>query len=177
MADRNRRQKHVERARIVLLSAEGVGTLSIMRQVGCAKATVWRWQERFMAEGVDGLLRDKSRPPGKAPLAKAVVERVVGLTLGEPPGEATHWTGRAMAKAAGISLRSVQRIWAAHGLQPHRKRQLKRGVFPSVVALQEAIHLFVATHNRDPKPFVWQADPKAIIAAAKRGYQALDSIH
>jgi transposase len=57
------------------------------------------------------------------------------------------------------------------------KRQLKRGAFPSVVALQEAIHRFVATHNRDPKPFVWKADPKAIIAAAKRGYQALDSIH
>jgi transposase len=118
VADRNRRQKHVERARIVLLSANGVGTLSIMRQVGCAKATVWRWQARFMAAGVDGLLRDKSRPPGKAPLAAAVVERVVELTLGEPPGEATHWTGRAMAEAAGISLRSVQRIWRAHGLQP-----------------------------------------------------------
>ena len=57
------------------------------------------------------------------------------------------------------------------------KRQLKRGVFPSVVALHEAINLFLATHNRHPKPFVWQADPKAIIGAAKRGYQALDSIH
>ena len=73
VADRNGRQKHVERARIVLLSADGLGTLSIMRRVGCAKATVWRWQERFMVEGVDGLLRDKSRPPGKAPLPKAVV--------------------------------------------------------------------------------------------------------
>jgi transposase len=57
------------------------------------------------------------------------------------------------------------------------KRQLKRGVFPSVVALQDAIDGFVAAHNRAPKPFVWKADPKAIIAAAKRGYQALDSIH
>ena len=93
VADRNRRQKHVERARIVLLTADGVGTLSIMRQVGCAKATVWRWQERFMAAGVDGLLQDKSRPPGKAALPQAVVERVVDLTLGEPPGEATHWSG------------------------------------------------------------------------------------
>jgi hypothetical protein len=50
-------------------------------------------------------------------------------------------------------------------------------VFPSVVALLEAIKRFVVAHNRDPKPFVWQADPKAIIAAAKRGYQTLDSIH
>jgi hypothetical protein len=90
VADRNLRQKHIERARIVLLTGDGVATLSIMRQVGCAKATVWRWQERFMEAGVDGLLQDKSRPPGKTPLAKAVVERVVDLTLGEPPGETTH---------------------------------------------------------------------------------------
>ena len=117
VADRNRRQKHVERARIVLLTADGVGTLSIMRQVGCAKATVWRWQERFMAAGVDGLLQDKSRPPGKAALPQAVVERVVDLTLGEPPGEATHWSGRAMAAVAGVALRSVQRVGAAHGAQ------------------------------------------------------------
>ena len=103
VADRNCRQKHVERGRIVLLTSDGVGTLSIMRQVGCAKATVWRWQERFATEGVAGLLRDKSRPPGKTPLPKAVVERVVERTLGAPPGEATHWTGRAMAAASGVS--------------------------------------------------------------------------
>ena len=47
------------------------------------------------------------------------------MTLTDPPGEATHWTGRAMAKVAGISLRSAQRIWAAHGLKPHRVRQFK----------------------------------------------------
>jgi transposase len=57
------------------------------------------------------------------------------------------------------------------------KRRPKRGMFPSVVALQEAILQFVATHSREPRPFVWKTDPKAIIAAAKRGYQALDSIH
>ena len=120
MADRNRRQKNVERARIVLLSANGVGTLSIMRQVGCAKATVWRWQARFMAAGVDGLLRDKSRPPGKAPLPEAVVERVIAFTLAEPPGEATHWTVRAMAEVSGVSPAKVHGIWQEAGLAPHR---------------------------------------------------------
>jgi hypothetical protein len=164
VADRNRRQKHVERARIVLLSADGAGTLSVMRQVGCAKATVWRWQERFMAVGVDGLLRDKSRPPGKAPLAAAVVERVIELTLGAPPGEATHWTGRAMAKAAGISLRSVQRIWAAHGLQPHRIRTFKLPKDPEFVAkLRDIVGLYVdpPAHSLvlsvDEKSHVWMA--------------------
>jgi homeodomain-containing protein len=59
---------------------------------------VWRWQERFMSEGVDGLLRDKTRPARIARLTDDVDERIVALTLGEPPGETTHWTGRVMAK-------------------------------------------------------------------------------
>src|SRR3954468_18806040 len=113
VADRNALQKHVWRSRIVLMSAGGVGTNGIMDRVGASKTTVWRWQERFMAEGVDGLLRDKTRPPGTPPLGGEVAERVVALALGEPPGETTHWTGRLMAKAAGISLTSVQRIWRA----------------------------------------------------------------
>jgi transposase len=166
VADRNRRQKHVERARIVLLSADGVGTLAIMRAVGCAKATVWRWQGRFMAEGVDGLLRDQSRPPGKAPLAAAVVKRVVDLTLGEPAGEATHWTGRAMAKAVGISLRAVQRIWRAHGLQPHRIKTFKLSKDPEFAAkLRDIVGLYV-----DPPAhsLVLSVDEKSQIQALDR---------
>ena len=121
----NSPQKHVWRARIVLLSASGLGTMAIQRQIGKGKPTVWRWQARFMAEGIDGLLHDATRPGRKKPLPPATIERVVATTLTEPPGEATHWTGRAMAKAAGISLRSVQRIWAAHRLKPHRVRHLQ----------------------------------------------------
>jgi hypothetical protein len=75
-------------------------------------------------EGVDGLLRDMT-PPGKAPLAAEAVKRIVDLTLAEPPVEMTHWTGRAMAEAAGVRLRSVQRIWAVHGLAPHRAHRFK----------------------------------------------------
>lgn len=66
--DRNARQKHVWRAQIVLLSADGVGTVEIMRQTGKSKPCVWRWQERFAQEGVEGLLRDKTRPSRIAPL-------------------------------------------------------------------------------------------------------------
>jgi hypothetical protein len=87
--------------------------VEIMRRSGLSKPVVWRWQERFMREGVDGLLRDKTRPPGKAPLDAKIVKRIVDLTLADPPGETTHWTGRAMADAAGVSLRSVQRVWMA----------------------------------------------------------------
>ena len=116
--DRNAPQKHVWRAKIVLLTSDGVGTNEIMRQTGTSKTCLWRWQERFIEEGVDGLFRDKTRPSRIPRLGGEAAERVVALTLGEPPGETTHWTGVLMAKAAGLSVSSVQRIWRKHGLQP-----------------------------------------------------------
>ncbi len=140
----NSPQKHVWRARIVLLSAAGVGTLAIQRQTGKAKPTIWRWQARFMAEGVDGLLHDATRPGRKKPLPAATIERVVEMTLAEPPGETTHWTGRAMAEAAGISHRSVQRIWSAHGLKPHRVRTFKLSNDARFAAkLQDVVGLYL----------------------------------
>ena len=75
----NSPQTHVWRARIVLLSAEGVGTMAIQRRTGKGKPTIWRWQARFMTGGVDGLLHDATRPCGKPPLRPAAVERVVTL--------------------------------------------------------------------------------------------------
>src|SRR6266851_1361746 len=79
VASGNSSQKHVWRARIVLLSAAGIGTMAIQRQTGKGKPTIWRWQERFMTEGVEGLLHDATRPGGKPPLSAAAVERVVEL--------------------------------------------------------------------------------------------------
>jgi hypothetical protein len=70
VAARNSPQKHVWRARIVLLAADGVGSAEIMRTAGVSKTAVWRWQERFMLEGVNGLLRDKTRPSRIAPLGR-----------------------------------------------------------------------------------------------------------
>jgi hypothetical protein len=94
VSDRNAPQKHVWRAQIILATAESCGTTEIMRRSGRAKPVVWRWQERFMQEGVAGLTRDKTRKPGKPPLPPATVQRVIDLALGPPPGQATHWTGR-----------------------------------------------------------------------------------
>ena len=108
-------QKQVWRARIILLTDDGLGTVAIMAATGKSKTCVWRWQERYMAEGVDGLLRDKTRPPGIAPLENELVEKVVTLTLEPPAQEATHWTVRAMAKAVGIAASSVVKIWHDHG--------------------------------------------------------------
>ena len=142
--DRNAPQKHVWRARIVLLSAEGAGTNAIMRETGKSKTCVWRWQERFAAEGFEGLLRDKTRRSRVPKLDPSIAERVVALTMEAPPGEATHWTGAAMAKAVGVSVSSVQRIWRAHGLQPHRIRQFKLSTDPEFVdKLRDIVGLYV----------------------------------
>jgi transposase len=139
VSDRNSPQKHVWRAEIVLLTAKGCGTSEIMRRTGKAKTAVWRWQERFMQAGVDGLLRDKTRPSRIPPLAPEVAERVVVLTLGDPPGETTHWTAAAMAKASGISASAVRRIWRSHGLQPHRVRRFKLSNDPEFAAKLRSI--------------------------------------
>ncbi len=138
-ADRNASQTHVWRARIVPLSADGVGTNAIMAATGTAKTTVRRWQDRFMTQGVDGLLRDKTRPPAKAPVPGEHAARVVEMTLKPPPHEATHWTGRAMAKAAGLAVSTVQRIWKAHGLAPHRWRRFKLSDDPAFAGKLHAV--------------------------------------
>ena len=65
VADRNRLHKHVQRARIILCSDERLPVLEVARRVGVSRPAVWRWQQRFAEEGVEGLLRDKTRPPGK----------------------------------------------------------------------------------------------------------------
>jgi transposase len=75
VADGSTAQKHVWRARIILATADGCGTSEIMRRSGKSKPVVWRWQARFMAEGVEGLTRDKTRKPGKRPLPAATVQR------------------------------------------------------------------------------------------------------
>jgi transposase len=142
--NRNAPQKHVWRAEIVLLTGAGLGTNEIMRRTAKSKTCVWRWQERFMAEGFDGLLHDKTRPSRIAPLGAEVAERVVALTLTDPPAETTHWTAAMMAEACAISPSSVQRIWRSHGLQPHRVQHFKLSTDPKFVdKLRDVVGLYV----------------------------------
>ena len=162
--DRRRAVKHVQRAQIVLLSADRLSVLEIARRVGISRPMVWRWQQRFAEEGLDGLLRDKTRPPGIPPVPQARVHAVVERTLRGPPSAATHWTGRAMAKAMGLSLRTIQRIWAAHKLQPHRIRTFKRSTDPDFAAkLDDVVGLYMNPPRHavvvsiDEKSHVWMA--------------------
>ena len=166
VANRNSPQKHVWRAKIVLLTADGQGTAEIMQATGKAKTVIWRWQERFREEGAAGLWRDKTRRSRIPPLSPEVAKRVVALTLAGPPPAASHWSGSAMAKAAGVSVSSVQRIWRAHGLQPHRVRQFKLSNDPQFAAkLHEIVGLYV-----DPPDhaIVLSVDEKSQIQALDR---------
>jgi transposase len=169
--DRGAPQKHVWRAKIILATADGCGTAEIMRRSGKAKPVVWRWQERFMKEGVDGLLRDKTRKPGKRPLSATTVQKVVDLVTSPPPGETTHWSGRMLAKAAGISLRSVQRILEAHQLEPHRVRAFKLSNDPKFAEkLRDIVGLYV---NPPAHAVVLSVDEKSQIQALDRSQPGL----
>jgi transposase len=166
VSDRSAQQKHVWRAKIILATADGCGTSEIMRRSGKAKPVVWTWQARFMAEGVEGLTRDKTRKPGKKPLPAATVQRVLDLALSPPPGEATHWTGRMLAKASGVSLRSVQRILEANQLAPHRVRTFKLSNDPAFAdKLKDIVGLYI-----DPPDHavVLSVDEKSQIQALDR---------
>src|SRR6185312_1483377 len=102
--DRGRPLKHVQRARIVMHSADRLPALEVARRAEVSRPAVWRWQRHYAEGGVERLLREGSRKPGKPPVPLPVVAKVVALTCTEPPGEVTHWTGRAMAQAVGLSL-------------------------------------------------------------------------
>src|SRR5438132_12422424 len=142
--DRNSPQKHVWRPRIIVLTADGNGTSALTRAVGKGKTVVWRWQERFMHEGIEGLTRDKTRPSRIPPLPAETVDRVVVLTNQAPPHEATHWSAPAMAKTVGISPSSVRRIWIGQGLQPHRVRSFKMSNDPRFAdKLKDVVGLYV----------------------------------
>src|SRR6202162_5127155 len=88
VADRNRPLKHVQRARIVLYSADRLPVREVARRASVSRPAVWRWQARYAEQGVDGLLRDRTRKPGRAPLSAKVVAKVMDLTCSEPPGHA-----------------------------------------------------------------------------------------
>jgi transposase len=127
---------------------------------------VWRWQRHYAEGGVDRLLREGSRKPGKPPTPTAIVAKVLALTCAEPPGEVTHWTGRAMAQAVDLSLRTVQRTWETHNLQPHRWRTFKRSKDP---AFAEKVEDIVGLYMSPPHhAVVLSIDEKSQIQALDR---------
>src|SRR5712691_7526733 len=165
-ADGNERQKIVKRARIVLLTAQGHGVMAIMRAVGVSKTTVWRWQDYFVEAGIAGLIKGRSKPPGKKPIADAIKLKIIEKTVKEHPANATHWSVRMMAEEMGISHTSVQRIWNAHGLKPHLVRTFKASNDPDFAKkVEDIVGLYL-----DPpeKALVLAVDEKSQIQALDR---------
>src|ERR1700704_1571312 len=166
IADGNTPQKIVKRARIILMTADGHGVMAIMREVGVSKTTVWRWQEYFAEAGVEGLVKGRSKPPGRKPISAAIKLKIVEKTVKERPANATHWSVRTMAKEMGVSHTSVQRIWAEHGLKPHKVKSFKVSNDPEFAKkVEDIVGLYL-----DPpeKALVLSIDEKSQIQALDR---------
>lgn len=164
--DRNTPQKVVWRARIVLLAGAGLQAIMIAAAVGKSALTVRRWRRRYLAKGVDGLLRDATRPSRVKPLSAEKIRQVVHMTLHEKPPNATHWSVRSMAAAAGISPSSVQRIWRAHGLKPHLVQTFKVSRDKNFAAkVADVVGLYL---NPPDKALVLCVDEKSQIQALDR---------
>jgi transposase len=161
--DRNTPQKVVWRARIVLLASDGLTAEGIAAAVGKSLLTVRRWRRRYVVKGTDGLLKDATRPSRIKPLTPEKIKQVVHMTLHEKPPNATHWSVRSMAAAAGVSYSSVQRIWRAHELKPHLVKTFKvsrdKNFTPKV---EDVVGLYL---NPPDKALVLCVDEKSQIQA------------
>jgi len=166
LTNRNTARKLAWRAGIVLATADGEGTVEIMRRTGMSKPTVWRWQERYLDAGVPGLKRDKTRPSRVPPLPRDVRLKVIAKTVQETPPNATHWSRATMAEAVGISPSSVGRIWADAGLKPHLVRRFKVSNDPMFEAkVAEIVGLYLDPPDR---AVVLCVDEKSQIQALDR---------
>lgn len=160
-------QRVVQRARIVLLAAEGVSNSEIARRVGVSRPTVLLWRERFLLAGSAGLERDAPRSGRKSGrLSPTTVQAVVETTLNTKPPAATHWSRRTLAATLGISASSVGRIWKAHHLQPHRSETFKQSRDPRFLEkLTDVVGLYL---NPPEKALVFCVDEKSQIQALER---------
>jgi transposase len=132
------------RARIVLECARGLENQEVAASLRVAKGTVGKWRRRFAERRMDGL-HDEARSGAPRSIEDDRIEAVIVKTLESLPDNATHWSSRGMAKASGLSVSSVQRIWHAFGLQPHRMESFKLSTDPDFVAkVRDVVGLYVA---------------------------------
>lgn len=161
----------VERARVVLLAAEGKQHKEIAEQLGISVQKAARWRARFLELGVSGLEKDAPRPGRTPKISKQTVARVVRMTTQHKPPNATHWSTRTMARAAGVSAASVARIWRRHGLKPHRVETFKLSRDPQFAEKLEAI---VGLYLNPPEhALVLCCDEKSQIQALDRTQPSL----
>ncbi len=143
-ARRNTAQALALRARIVLGCAEGTQNKDVAARLQVDRATVGKWRRRFVERRIDGL-RDEPRSGAPRTIEDERIEAVIVQTLESMPPDATHWSSRGMSKACGLSVSTVQRIWRAFGLQPHRLETFKLSTDPEFVAkVRDVVGLYVS---------------------------------
>ena len=131
------------RARIVLGCAAGAHNKDVATRLGIDPVTVSKWRRRYLADGLDGL-RDEPRSGTPRTVDDARIAAVITRTLESLPADATHWSSRGMARASGLSASTVQRIWRAFGLQPHREGTFKLSTDPDFVdKVRDVVGLYV----------------------------------
>jgi len=158
------------RARIVLLAAEGLTNTEVAARLGIDPATVGKWRRRFLRDRMGGLC-DEPRCGAPRTVEDAQVEAVLVRTLESLPDGATHWSSRGMARASGLSTSTVQRIWRAFGLQPHRTETFKLSTDPNFIAkVRDIVGLYLAPPAR---ALVLCVDEKSQIQALDRSQPLL----
>jgi transposase len=153
------------RAEIVLLAADGMTNLAIAERLAITRVTVATWRGRFAAGRLDGLV-DEPRPGAPRRIGDEKIAEVVTTTLETMPAAATHWSTRSMAKATGVSISTVHRIWRAFSLQPHRSETFKLSTDPLFVdKVRDIVGLYLDPPDR---ALVLCVDEKSQIQALDR---------
>jgi transposase len=155
-----------QRAKMLLLAAEGKQDQEIAQQLGAVASTVARWRHRFLALGVPGIEKDAPRPGRKPTIAAETVQDIIRKTTQETPPNATHWSTRSMAQAAKVSEATVRRLWHKHGLKPHRVKSFKLSNDPHFAEkLDDIVGLYL---NPPEHALVLSLDEKSQIQALDR---------
>jgi transposase len=155
-----------ERAKMLLLAAEGRQNKEIAQTLSTAPATVARWRLRFLQQGIAGIEKDAPRPGRKPSISLERVREIVRKTTQERPPQATQWSTRSMARASGVSEATVRRIWRKHGLKPHRVKSFKLSADPQFAEkLEDVVGLYL---NPPEHALVLSLDEKSQIQALDR---------
>ena len=155
----------VRRAKIVLLSHEGLNNTAIAKQLSITRATVGTWRERYRQQGLIGLY-DELRPGKPRSIADEEIAELLRRTLETKPVGGTHWSCRSLATETGISKSTVQRVWSAFGLQPHRQKHFKLSTDPFFV---DKVHDIVGLYLNPPdNAMVLCVDEKSQAQALER---------
>jgi transposase len=166
--------REVLRARALLMAADGIANLTIAAEVGVTPVTVRDWRSRFATEGLAKFGQVRRGRGRKPTISEATVEEIVRLTLHETPPGHTHWSTRTMAARVGVSRDTVQRIWEARGLKPHRVTTFKLSNDPQFEdKLTDVVGLYL---NPPTKAVVLCMDEKSQIQALDRTQPSLPMV-